>query len=313
MSPRETYGKTLVELGRADPHIVVLDADLSKSTMTHHFGREFPQRFFNCGIAEQNMMGIAAGLAAAGKTVFASTFSVFATSRCFDQVRQSIAQPRLNVKIVATHSGITVGEDGASHHAVEDIALACALPGFTVLAPADPEEAAQAVAVAARTPGPFYIRLVRPPLPRVSPPDYHFVIGRSPVLREGRDLTLMACGMLVGEALKATQALAGEGVHCRVLNMSSLKPLDEAAIAAAAQETGAILTVEEHLEHGGLGSRVAAAVARLHPVPMAFIALKDTYAKSGKAGELLEHHKLTASHIQHLAQHLLKRKLAPTG
>ena len=294
---REAYGETLVALGRENRDIVVLDADLSRSTMTHLFAREFPERFFDCGVAEQNMMGMAAGLAASGKIPFASTFAVFATGRCFDQLRVSAAQPHLNVKVVATHGGISVGEDGASHHAVEDLALAMSLPGFTVIVPADANEAAQAVRAAAQTPGPFYIRLSRPKTPLLYDESYRFTIGKAVTLRQGKDVAIIATGLMLAPALEAAQALAAEGIDCRVLSMPTLKPLDEQAVASAAAETGAIVTAEEHLEHGGLGSAVARVVARRCPVPMEIVAIKDTYTKSGKPEELLARHGLTAQGI----------------
>jgi len=309
-STRETYGKTLVELGRQNPDIVVLDADLSKSTMTSLFAREFPRRFFDCGIAEQNMMGIAAGLAASGKTVFASTFAVFAPGRCFDQIRMSIAQPGLNVKIVTTHGGITVGEDGTSHHAVEDLALICSLPSFTVVVPADATEVTQAVKVAAQTYGPFYIRLSRPKTPLVYTSDYKFTLGKAATLREGKDITIIATGIMVAAALGAAQSLARDGIDCRVLSMSTIKPLDRDAILKAATETGAIVTAEEHLRRGGLGSAVAQIVAEQRPVPMSFIAINDIYVKSGKAEELLKRHRLTAADIESAARSLILKKRA---
>jgi transketolase len=306
-STRETYGQTLVELGRENQDIVVLDADLSVSTMTRLFAREFPQRFFDCGIAEQNMMGIAAGLAASGKTAFASTFAVFAACRCFDQVRMSIALPALNVKIVATHGGITVGEDGTSHQSIEDLALFCSCPSFTVVVPADAIETAQVVRTAAATYGPFYIRLSRPKTPLVYTEDYRFKLGQAVTMRKGRDATIIAIGIMVAHALEAAQNLIKDGIDCRVLNMATLKPIDEQAIINAARETGAIVTAEEHLEHGGLGSTVARVVSQHQPVPMAFIAIKN-YAKSGKPQELLERHKLTAVDIEGAVRSVLPRK-----
>jgi len=305
---REAYGETLVALGRENRDIVVLDADLSRSTMTHLFAREFPERFFDCGVAEQNMMGMAAGLAASGKIPFASTFAVFATGRCFDQLRVSAAQPHLNVKVVATHGGISVGEDGASHHAVEDLALAMSLPGFTVIVPADANEAAQAVRAAAQTPGPFYIRLSRPKTPLLYDESYRFTIGKAVTLRQGKDVAIIATGLMLAPALEAAQALAAEGIDCRVLSMPTLKPLDEQAVASAAAETGAIVTAEEHLEHGGLGSAVARVVARRCPVPMEIVAIKDTYTKSGKPEELLARHGLTAEGMAGAARKVMKRK-----
>ena len=308
MSIRNAYGSALVELGRENENIVVLDADLSRSTMTHLFAKEFPDRFFDCGVAEQNMMGIAAGLAACGKMVFASTFAVFATARCFDQVRVSIAQSHQNVKIVATHGGITVGEDGCSHHAIEDLALMCALPGFTVIVPADAIEAAQVMRVAAATHGPFYIRLARPKMPIVCGDHYNFIVGKAVTMRGGGDATVIAIGIMVDRALQAADTLAREGIELRVINMSTLKPLDEKTIVKAAEETGAILTAEEHLQHGGLGSRVALVVAKQHPVPMSFMAIKDVYSSSGKGEELLEKHGLTATGIVEEVRSLVGRK-----
>jgi len=308
VSQRETYGKTLVELGRENRDIVALDADLSRSTMTRLFAREFPERFFDCGIAEQNMVGIAAGLAASGKIPFASTFAVFAPGRCFDQIRMSVAQPGLNVKLVASHSGISVGEDGTSHQSIEDLALIGSLPGFTVIVPADAIETAQAVRTAAASYGPFYIRLCRPKLPLVYDEGYHFALGKAVTMRQGRDATIIAIGLMVKVALEAAQNLEREGIDCRVLNMSTLKPIDEAAIIQAATETGAIVTAEEHLEHGGLGSAVARVVARHQPVPMEFVAIKDTYAKSGKPAELFERYGLTAKDIERGVRSVIARK-----
>jgi transketolase len=310
-STREAYGKALVELGKQNPDIVVLDADLSKSTMTSIFAREFPQRFFDCGIAEQNMIGIAAGLAATGKTVFVSTFAVFAPGRCFDQIRMSVAQPGLNVKIVATHGGITVGEDGTSHHAIEDLALICSLPGFTVVVPADAAETNQAVKIAAQTYGPFYIRLSRPKTPLIYASDYKFTLGRAATLREGKDITIIATGIMVAYALEAAQNLASVGIDCRVLSMPTLKPLDRDAIVKAAMETGAIVTAEEHLRRGGMGGAVAQIVAEQRPVPMSFIAINDTFAKSGKPEELLRRYRLTAADIESAARSLIVRKHSP--
>jgi len=305
---RETYGETLVELGRENDDIVVLDADLSPSTMTMFFAREFPDRFFNCGIAEQNMIGIAAGLAASGKIPFASTFAVFAPGRSFDQLRMSVAYPQLNVKIVATHSGISVGEDGASHHSIEDLSLICSLPGFTVVIPADAIETAQAVRIASTTEGPFYIRLCRPKLPLVYDEDYHFELGKAVTLREGTKATIIAIGVMLSAALEAAEKLRQEGIDCRVLNMPTLKPLDEAAIIKAATETGAIVTAEDHLEHGGLGSLVSQVVVKNHHVPMAFVAVKDTFASSGKPSELLPRYGLSSKDIERAVGEVIKRK-----
>ncbi len=308
VSLRETYGKTLVELGRENSDIVVLDADLSRSTMTRFFASEFPGRFFDCGIAEQNMVSIAAGLAASGKIPFASTFAVFVPGRCFDQIRMSIAQPGLNVKLVVTHGGISVGEDGTSHQSIEDLALITSLPGFTVVVPADAIETAQAVRVAASSYGPFYIRLCRPKMPLVYNDDYRFNLGKAVTMRQGEEVTIIAIGTMVAAALEAADNLKREGIDCCVLNMPNLKPIDEAIIIKAATDTGAIVTAEEHLEHGGLGSSVSRVVARHHPVPMGFVAIKDTYAKSGKAAELLQRYGLTAKDIEQAVRSVIKRK-----
>lgn len=307
-SIREAYGKTLIELGRENPDIVVLDADLSRSTMTQIFAREFPSRFFDCGIAEQNMIGIAAGLAASGKIAFASTFAVFMPGRCFDQIRMSVAQPGLNVKLVASHGGISVGEDGFSHHAIEDLSLMGALPGFTIIVPADAIETAQAVRAAAETYGPFYIRLCRPRTPLIYSENYHFNLGKAVKMREGTDASVIAIGLMVPAALEAAENLKQDGIECRVLNMPTLKPVDETAIADAAAETGAIVAAEEHLEHGGLGATVARVITRYRPVPAEFVAIKDTYAKSGRPAELLQRYGLTAKDIEQAVRTVLKRK-----
>jgi len=307
-SNREAYGKTLVELGKENKDIIVLDADLSPSTMTHFFAREFPERFFDCGLEEQNMIGIAAGLAASGKTVFTSTFAIFASCRCFDQLRICLSQTGLNVKVVATHGGITVGEDGISHQAIEDLALYCSLPGFTVIVPADAIETAEAVKVAAATYGPFYIRLGRPKTPLVYPASYQFTLGKAVIMRQGKDATIITMGIMVAKALEASASLAKKGIECSVVNMPTLKPLDEDAIIKAATETGAIVVAEEHLAQGGLGSRVAQVVAGKKPVPMEFVNLGDRYAMSGKADELLQRYGLTAKDIVEAVQSVVKRK-----
>jgi transketolase len=305
---RDAYGRTLVELGKENADIVVLDADLAKSTKTILFAKEFPERFFDCGIAEQNMMSIAAGLAASGKVPFASTFAVFASGRCFDQLRVSIAQPGLNVKVVATHGGITVGEDGASHQGIEDLALISPLPNFTIIVPADSIEATQAIVAAANTPGPFYIRLSRSKTPVIYKDDYNFAIGKSVAMREGKDVTIIAVGIMVAPALEAAERLAAIGIDCRVVNMATIKPLDEEAVIKAASETGCIVTVEEHLERGGVGSAIAQVVAQHHPVPMSFIAIERNTAKSGKPEELLERCCLTSSDIEEAVHSCIGRK-----
>ncbi len=307
ISTRDAYGLKLVELGKQNPNIVVLDADLSKSTMTHFFAKEFPDRFFDCGIAEANMVTIAAGLASSGKIPFASTFAVFLPGRCFDQVRMSIAQPGLNVKLVTTHSGISVGEDGISHQAIEDLAMVCALPGFNVVVPADGVETAKAIEAAANTFGPFYIRLGRPKVPVIFPEDYNFKLGKAVTMRHGQDVTIIAMGIMVKAALDAAGELQKRGIECSVVNLSTLAPVDEESIFEAAKRTGAIVTAEEHLRHGGLGSIVARVVTERQPVPMEFVAMQD-YAMSGKPDELLDRYGLNARGIQEAVTRVLKRK-----
>ncbi|MGQ9573044.1 MAG: transketolase family protein [Dehalococcoidia bacterium] len=305
---REALGPTLIRLCREGLDIVVVDADLGSSTTARQFGQVFPERFFPVGVAEQNMVNVAAGLAAAGKTVFISTFAVFAPGRCFDQLRLGIAQPRLNVKLVASHAGIVTGEDGASAHGIDDLALMLSLPGFRVVVPADVVEAEQAIEVAGRTLGPFYIRCVRPKIPIIYDEGYRLQLGKAHLLRPGKDVTVMAIGEMVWQALKAADLLAAEGIDCRVLNMSSLKPLDVEAVLAAAGETGAIITAEDHLVHGGLGSVVAQTLALHQPTPMAFIGMQDQYAVSGRWDQLLEHYGLTGDKIAEAARGVIARK-----
>jgi transketolase len=285
-----------------------LDADVAPSTMTMYFQKAYPNRFFEAGIAEANMIGMACGLAANGKIPFASTFAVFATSRCFDQLRVSVALAELNVKVVATHSGLTVGEDGASHQALEDIALVCSLPGFTVISPADGIETAQVIRAVAAHKGPCYVRLIRGKVPTVFDANYKFEIGKAAVLRKGNDATIMAYSTMVAPSLEAAAALANEGVSCRVLDMSTLKPIDEAAVLSAAAETGAIVTAEEHQEHGGLGSIVAQVLVTHNPVPMEFVAVKDKFGTSGKPAELLARYGLTSKDIANAVRKAIQRK-----
>ncbi|MBP3401393.1 MAG: transketolase family protein, partial [Selenomonadales bacterium] len=258
---REAYGEALRELGGQNENIVVLDADLSGSTKTAMFKKEYPTRFFNAGIAEQSMIGTAAGLAAAGKTAFASTFAVFATGRAFEQIRNSVCYPKLNVKVAATHAGLTVGEDGATHQAIEDVAIMRALPNMTVLVPADAAEAKAVVRWAAEYNGPVYIRLGRSGVPDVFDETYEFKFGKAVTLKEGTDVTLIGMGIMTAAALEAADMLAEEGISAAVINMSTIKPIDEEAIIAAAQATGAIVTCEEHNIIGGLGSAVAEVLA----------------------------------------------------
>jgi len=308
LTTREAFGKFLTELGGQDARIVVLDADLSRSTMTKYFARAYPERFIQCGLAEQNMVSIAAGLATCGRIPFASTFAVFASSRCFDQVRMSVAQPRTNVKIVSTHGGITVGEDGSSHQAIEDIALYCSLPNFNVVAPADSIETVEVIRAAALTEGPFYVRLGRSKTPVVYTSGCKFKLGKADILREGRDAAVIATGIMVYMAVNAADLLAKSGIKCRVLNMSSIKPIDRQAIDDASTETGAIVTAEEHLLHGGLGSIVAQVLASGTPAPLASLGIKDTYCKSGKPEELLAANGLTAEDIADAVKSVIARK-----
>ncbi|SFR03605.1 transketolase family protein [Desulfoscipio geothermicus] len=309
IATREAYGKALVELGRQNPDVVVLDADLSKSTKTYDFGKNYPERFFNIGIAEQNMMGTAAGLAAAGKIPFASSFAVFATGRVYDQIRNSIAYPRLNVKIGASHAGITVGEDGASHQAVEDIALMRCLPNMTVFVPADAVETRAAVLAAAEIDGPVYIRLGRSGVPVLHDKDnFNFVPGRAITLRDGSDAAIIACGIMVSAALEAAELLAGEGLAVRVLDMHTIKPLDVDAVVEAARATGAVVTAEEHSILGGLGGAVAEALGENCPVPLRRVGVRDTFGESGKPGELLEKYGLTPAALAQAVREVLQRK-----
>ncbi len=305
---RQAYGETLVELGRENPNIVVLDADLSASTMTQMFSKAFPDRFFNAGIAEQNLMSVAAGLAATGKTVFASTFAVFATGRAYDQVRVGIAHNRLDVKIAATHSGLTVGEDGASHQSLEDIALMRVLPNMTVVVPADATEAAQAVRAAASTPGPFYIRLGRPPVPVLFGADHRFVLGRAEVLRHGTGVAVYATGHMVAVALEAAEILGAGGVSAEVVNVSTIKPLDTGTIVAAAKRCGAAVTVEEHSIIGGLGSAIAEALCENYPVPLERVGVRDVFGESGKPAELLKAYGLSAEGVANACREVTRRK-----
>lgn len=305
---RERFGDVLVKLGEENPDVVFIGGDLNKSVNSDKFGPRFPDRFFDMGAAEQNMMSIAAGLASAGKVPFVGTFAVFATGRAFDQIRVGIAQPRLNVKIVVTHAGIVTGEDGISAQSIEDVGLMCSLPTFTVIVPADVIETEQAVRAAAAADGPFYIRLSRPATDVILPSDYRFRVGQAARLRDGKDVTIIACGIMTAAALRAAEKLAREGTSCRVLNMATLQPADKAAIVVAAEETGAIVTAEEHLRHGGLGSIVSTIVAQRYPVPIEIVALPDGYAESGKPDELLVKYHLTPGDIEQAVRRVLARK-----
>ena len=305
-SPRKAYGETLVELGKEREDIVVLDADLSTSTKTATFGKEFPQRFFNVGLQEQNMMGIAAGLARSGKTVFASSFAVFATGRAYDQVRQSIAYPALNVKIVATHGGITVGEDGASHQMIEDIGLMCGLPNMRVIVPVDSNEVRRVIRFVASEDGPFYVRLTRTALPNLTSEDDKFKFGKGFVMRDGSDATIIAMGIEVSYALLAADMLKKEGYDIRVINMSTVKPIDRDTIIKFARETGAMLTVEDHNIYNGLGSRVAEVLVENYPVPMHRHGMKDVFGRSGRWDALLEYYGMDDKGIAKEMQEFLK-------
>ena len=305
---REAYGEALKEIGGKNEQIVVLDADLSKSTKTNVFAKAYPQRFFNVGIAEQNLVGTAAGLAASGKIPFVSTFAMFAAGRAFEQIRNSVCYPKLNVKVAATHAGLTVGEDGASHQAIEDVSLMRSLPNMTVLVPADEEETRQAIAWAAAYQGPVYIRLGRMSVDNVSPEGYVFAPAKAAILTEGNDVTLIANGVMVTAALEAAKTLAAEGIQARVINMASVKPLDAAAVVSAAKETGAIVTCEEHSIIGGLGSAVAEVLAEQAPAPLERVGVKDTFGESGKPKELLAKYGLTAADVAEAARRVVARK-----
>ncbi len=308
IATREAYGKALQKLGAENKDIVVLDADLAKSTKTADFAKLFPQRFFDMGVAEANMLSTAAGLAAAGKIPFVSSFAVFATGRAFEQIRNSIAYPALNVKIAATHAGLSVGEDGASHQSVEDIAIMRVLPNMTVIVPADGTETEKAVRAAVELKGPVYIRLGRLGVPVIFDDNYQYTVGKAVTLQDGKDVTVIACGLMVGPAQEAAAALANEGIRARVLNMHTVKPVDKDAIVAAARETGAVVTAEEHSIIGGLGSAVAEVLAETVPVPMERVGVMDTFGESGKPAELLEKYGLTAKDIVRAVKKVLARK-----
>jgi len=304
---RETYGRTLLTMAEEHPDIVVLGGDLNVSTFVHLWRDQYPDRFFDFGPAEQNIVGVAAGLAAAGKIPFVSTFSVFGTGRPYDQLRVLVSQPSLNVKLICTHAGILTGEDGMSAHSIEDISLMCALPSFSVVTPADAPETEQVIRSAATTKGPLYVRLSRAATPVVHADDYQFSMGSAELMQEGSDVSIIACGSLVAPALDAAENLAGQGVQARVINLHTLAPADEAAIIAAAEDTGAIVTAEEHYVHGGLGSVVAGVVARNHPVPVEMVALHG-YTSSGPANELMVKNGLTPEGVEQAALRAINRK-----
>ena len=305
---REAFGATLVELAREGLDVVAVEADLSKSTTTAVFEDAFPERFFNVGIAEQNMIDVAAGLAVSGKIAFTGSFAVFATGRAYDQVRNTVCYSDLDVKLAPTHSGITVGPDGGSHQMVEDIALMRVLPGMRVLVPADCNAAASLLRMAAETHGPFYVRLGRAGVPDIYPEDVHFDLGRASVLRAGEDVTLVACGVMVAEALAAADTLAADGISAEVIDAVSVKPLDVETIAASARKTCAVVTCEEHSVIGGLGSAVAEALGETAPVPMRRIGVQDVFGTSGEPAELMAYFGLTAEDIAVAARALVSAK-----
>lgn len=298
IATRQAYGEALAELGAEYPNLVVLDADLSKSTKTELFKKKYPERHVNCGIAESNMMAVAAGIATTGKVVFASTFAMFAAGRAFEQVRNSIGYAHANVKIGATHAGLSVGEDGATHQCCEDLALMRVIPGMTVISPADAVEARAAVRAVAALNGPVYLRFGRLPVPVVfDENNYSFTIGKGYVLREGTDVTLAATGLMVEQALEAAKLLANEGIQARVLDIPTIKPIDDELLAAAARETGAIVTAEEHSIIGGLGGAVCESVSQSCPVPVLRVGVEDTFGRSGPAADVLRYFGLTAEHL----------------
>jgi len=305
---REAFGRTLVELGRENQDVVVCDADLSHSTMTTYFAKEFPDRFFSCGIAEADMVGIAAGLASAGKIAFASSFSAFLMTKGFEQLRVCAAYPKVNLKVVGTHSGISIGEDGPSQMSVEETALACSLVGFVVLAPADEAATKALVRLAAAHVGPVFIRTGRPKVPIVYGADQKFEIGKAIEVVAGSDVAIVANGLLVAQAILAAETLEAEGISARVIDMHTVKPLDREAIRRAAAETGAMVVAEEHLVDGGLGVRVAQVVAETAPCPMEFVGIHDTYAESGQPDELLEKYGLVARDVAAAARKVVARK-----
>jgi len=307
-SQRKEYGRALVEIGQSRSDVVVLDADLSSSTRTSDFAKKFPERFFNCGIAEQDMMGTAAGLAASGKMVFASSFAVFATGRCWDQIRQSICYPNFNVKIVASHAGITVGGDGASHQTAEDIALMRTLPNMTVIVPADALETYKAVKAVLDRPGPCYIRLGRVDFPVINSPDSPFRIGIANVMQEGDDVSLIGCGQMVALCLDAAEELHKRGVSAQVVNMSTIKPLDEITLHNAIKRTGCIVTAEEHNVLTGLGSAVGLYAAEHGDCIIRRVGIPDVFGESGESEELMVKYGLTSARIVETAEEAIRRR-----
>lgn len=308
VATRVGYGTALVELGRKRDDFIVMDADLAAATQTGMFKKEFPDRFYDCGIAEQNMMGIAAGIAATGKKVIVSSFAMFAAGRAFEQVRNSIGYPHLNVIIGATHAGISVGEDGATHQCCEDIALMRTIPGMTIINPADEVEAKKAVEAAIELDGPVYMRFGRLAVPVIFDEDYKFEVGKGVELRHGNDVTIIATGLMVNEALEAYEMLKNEGISARVINMATIKPLDKDIVIKAAKETGAIVTAEEHSVIGGLGGAVSEAVCEEYPVPVVKLGVNDVFGHSGPAPKLLDEFGLRAPNIVEKAKKTIALK-----
>lgn len=309
MATRDAYGEALKILGETNQDVVVLDADLSSSTKTAGFGKEYGDRFINVGIAEQNLIGTAAGLAAAGKIPFASSFAMFATGRAFEIIRNSVAYPKLNVKIAATHAGLTVGEDGASHQALEDISIMRSIPNMTVICPADGVEAKAAILAAADFKGPVYIRLGRSKVPTIfNEDDYKFEIGKGIQLSEGTDATIIATGIMVAKAIEAKEVLKSKGINVRVININTIKPIDKSVIIDAAIETGCIVTAEEHNIIGGLGSAVAEVISENHPVPLKRVGVEDTFGESGTGDKLLEKYGLTSENLVEAVENIIKKK-----
>lgn len=308
IATRESYGKTLAELGAENPNIVVLDADLAGSTKTAVFRKAFPERHINCGIAEGNMMSVAAGLATCGKTVFASSFAMFASGRAYEQIRNSIGYPHLNVKIGASHAGISVGEDGASHQCIEDFALMRAIPGMTVICPSDDVEARAAIRAAADYNGPVYLRLGRLAVPVFNDPEtYHFEMGKGVVVKEGTDVSIFATGLEVNEALEAAKLLEADGIHAEVINIHTIKPIDRELVTASAQKTGKVVTVEEHSIIGGLGSAVCETLAETAPTKVLRIGINDTFGESGPANALIAKYGLDAESIYQRVKEFLEK------
>jgi transketolase len=305
---REAYGDALLELGRANRDVVAIDADLAKSTFSWTFGKQFPERFFNIGIQEANMVGMASGLASSGKIPFISSFAAFVLCKGFDQLRMGAAYPHLNVKVAGSHGGISIGEDGVSQQSVEDVALACALPGFIVCIPCDEHTMRAAVRAAAAHHGPVYLRLGRPKALVVHAPGVAFSFGQAIQLRDGHDVTIVANGLLVAQALIAAAQLAARGIEARVLDMHTIKPIDGPALTRAAKDTGAIVVAEEHLHSGGLGAAVAQSLAATTPVPVEFVDLGDRYAESGKPDDLLRKYGMLAADVAAAAERVVERK-----